>query len=357
MLKKYLPLILALALILAALAGCAKRSGDRVETAPVKKEPIETEGVPSGLPETDEQEPRPDGDVSPALWRVTDGEHTLYLLGTIHVGDERIDGALAAVGDLFDKCDALAVEFDIVAFENDLAASVGEIRQFLYTDGTTVRDHLPEELYEKSLEIIQSGGDYSPLMERYNLAIWDQMLEQELIKPSGLSPEYGMDGLLLDRAYERGMEILEVESAHFQYGLMNDFPEELYVLLIGETLEEADSYCDDLNEMYDAWLSGDTETLGEYVIGTEEEVEAEEDEEDLTEDQIEMLEEYDRKMLDERNLGMAEKAESYLKSGKTVFFAVGAAHMLGDSGLVKLLTDKGYEVTRVEPPYLHTNNA
>ena len=49
--------------------------------------------------------------------------------------------------------------------------------------------------------------------------------------------------------------------------------------------------------------------------------------------------------------------ESYLKSGDTVFFAVGAAHMLGDGGLVKLLTDKGYEVTRMDPPYLITKDA
>lgn len=350
--KKLLSFILVLVLILAALAGCAKRSGGRTETAPVKKEPVETGGVPSGLPETDGPEPEPDGDISPALWRVTDGERTLYLLGTIHVGDSRSDGALAAVGDLFDKCDALAVEFDIVAFENDLTSAINEIQQFLYTDGTTVRDHITEDLYERSLEIIKSGGDYSPLLERYNLAIWEQTLDQALIKPSGLSPDYGMDGLLLDRAYERGMEILEVESAHFQYGLMNGFPEELYVLLIEDTVDNSDEYQADLQEMYETWLRGDTDALEEFILGSEDE-----QEQDLTDDQIALIEEYNRKMGEERNLGMADKAESYLKSGKTVFFAVGAAHMLGDAGLVKLLTDKGYEVTRVEPPYLPTNNA
>ncbi|MBR3991172.1 MAG: TraB/GumN family protein [Clostridia bacterium] len=351
--KRTLSLILAFLLFLAAASGCAKK-GNGAETAPAGKTPLETEAPPSGLPETGGADPAPEAAFSPALWRVTDGQHALYLLGTIHVGDERSEDALAAVRDVFDGCDALAVEFDTVAFENDLAASVAAVQQFLYTDGTTVRDHLPEELYEKSLEIIKSGGEYSKLIEKYNLAIWSQFLEQAAIVPSGLTPDYGMDGLLLDRAYDRGMKILEVESAEFQYGLINSFSEELYVLMIEDTVDSIDGYCDDLVTMYEAWLGGDAETLEDYVIGTGEDGE---DEEDLTEEQIGMLEDYDFKMLDERNLGMADKAEAYLKSGDTVFFAVGAAHMLGDGGLVKLLTDKGYEVTRMDPPYLITKDA
>ncbi len=351
MTKKLVSILIVSILVLFAVSGCSGRTDDPIKEIESIKQ-VETEELTSGTTGPDIPEPVNEGDATPAVWRVTDGERSLYLFGTIHVGEERNDGALAAVRNLFDRCDALAVEFDTKAFENNLAASVDEITQFLYTDGTTVRDHLPQELYEKSLEIIQSGGDYSPLMERYNLAIWDQMMEQALIKPSGLSPEFGMDGLLLDRAYDNGKEILEVESAHFQYGLINEFPEELYVLLIEETLEEGeDVYCDELNVMYEAWLGGDMDTLEEYVIGTEEE------EEELTAEQIEMLENYDYRMLEERNLGMAEKADSYLKSGKTVFFAVGAAHMLGDAGLVKLLTDKGYSVTRVEPPFLPADNA
>ena len=37
-------------------------------------------------------------------------------------------------------------------------------------------------------------------------------------------------------------------------------------------------------------------------------------------------------MLDDRNLGMADKAMEYLAGGNTVFLAVGVAHMVGDAG-------------------------
>ena len=45
---------------------------------------------------------------------------------------------------------------------------------------------------------------------------------------------------------------------------------------------------------------------------------------------------------------MLEVAKGYLDSGKTVFFAVGLAHLLGDGGLVQALRDAGYTVTLIQ---------
>ena len=65
---------------------------------------------------------------------------------------------------------------------------------------------------------------------------------------------------------------------------------------------------------------------------------------EYTEEETAMIEAYNRVMVDDRNLGMLDKAVEYLASGQTVFFAVGAAHMANDIGLVQLLTDAGYTV-------------
>ena len=82
------------------------------------------------------------------IWKVTDPEgHTLYLFGTIHVGDARSDAVLEKVSPFLLSCDALAVEFDLVAYEKDLGAVMADYQQFVYTDGSTVRDRMPEELY------------------------------------------------------------------------------------------------------------------------------------------------------------------------------------------------------------------
>lgn len=58
--------------------------------------------------------------------------------------------------------------------------------------------------------------------------------------------------------------------------------------------------------------------------------------------------EYNKAMLIDRNIGMADKIDGYLKSDKKAeyFIVVGAAHYLGEHGVIKLLEDKGYTVVR-----------
>ena len=49
-------------------------------------------------------------------------------------------------------------------------------------------------------------------------------------------------------------------------------------------------------------------------------------------------------MMDARNAGMAEQALELLASGEVCFYIVGAAHMVGESGLVNALTEAGCTV-------------
>jgi len=55
-----------------------------------------------------------------------------------------------------------------------------------------------------------------------------------------------------------------------------------------------------------------------------------------------------RRMLDERNPGLANGIDAIHASGKTVFAAVGSLHMIGKLGLPALLSERGYKVERVD---------
>ena len=60
------------------------------------------------------------------------------------------------------------------------------------------------------------------------------------------------------------------------------------------------------------------------------------------------IEEYNRILLDERDEQMTEKAREYMNSDKTVFMAVGLAHVLGDGGIIDILRNDGYVIERVD---------
>ena len=56
---------------------------------------------------------------------------------------------------------------------------------------------------------------------------------------------------------------------------------------------------------------------------------------------------FQRWMLDERNVIMANRIDSILHSGTPLFSAVGAAHLPGDAGVIMLLRKKGYNMRPV----------
>lgn len=57
---------------------------------------------------------------------------------------------------------------------------------------------------------------------------------------------------------------------------------------------------------------------------------------------------FQRWMLDERNLIMVNGIDSILQSGTALFSAVGAAHLPGQTGLIRLLRERGYTVRPVQ---------
>lgn len=102
-------------------------------------------------------EAEPQEKATPVFYKVTDDEdNTMWLLGTIHVGDSRTAFLPQEIYDAFAESDALAVEFDDGAFEEaleadaELGAAISEA--YIYTDGTTIADHLDQEIYAAAVQ-------------------------------------------------------------------------------------------------------------------------------------------------------------------------------------------------------------
>ena len=312
---KKLSLLLAIVLLLSLLSGCFGGGSGKLDEA----------------------------DVHPLLYRVTGPEgQEGYLFGTIHVGDENVETAVNKIKPFLDESDALAVEFDIVAYEEDYAAQKRDMENFLLTDGTTITDHMPADTYEAAAALLEKAGLFPKLMQSYNTAMWSQLVEQAAVKTkTKYDMEIGVDRSLIKYCYDRKIEVRDVESAELQYGILLGFSDELNLLMIENTLDNLNSYGLGMSMLYYAWISGSEENLTSLLNG-------ESGAAALTEEQSALMEDYYDKLLTQRNLGMRDKAVEWLEAGDKVFFAVGAAHLLGDDGLVALLRAAGYTVEPVE---------
>ncbi len=276
---------------------------------------------------------------TPLLYRVTDDNGNIaWLFGSIHVGREDFYPLPDYVTDAFEGADSLAVELDIVALEKDMSLQFEAIAPLLYKDGTTIKDHISQELYEKAVEILKEYNSYSSVMDMYCVSFWGSMIESLLYAEIGGDAELGIDKHLINKAYESNKEITEIESAKFQYQLMADFDDEIQVMLLESAVQSYEKKAlttASLKVMMNLWAMGNEEAFAKLLTSSNAKMTAEEKQ---------IYDRYQKAMITDRNLTMADFAEDALQSGDEVFICVGAAHIIGEDAVADILAERGYTV-------------
>lgn len=309
------------------------------------------EAITDEMPQEEEPAQKP----QPLFYHVTgaDGQE-MWLLGTIHVGDNRTAFLPQQILDAFTASDALALEFDSERFDEE-AENDEELQQqiaaaYYYTDGTTVQDHLDAETYELALKFIKASGSHSDSITYFKVSLWESFISNFLLQQGHtLHSEQGVEERLTQWAKEQEKPIRDVESGLFQTQMLTGWSDELQSLLLEEILEtDPVEYWTQTQELFELWCAGDEEALRAML--NEETDLSELTEEELAEYQamLPLEEEYNKAMNFDRNEGMLEVAIEYLESDDVVFYAVGLAHLLDDTnGLVETLRQAGYTVELV----------
>lgn len=279
--------------------------------------------------------------INPAMWIVKDGEGgCLYLMGTIHLGDERMENLPTKVTKTLDACDYLAVEFDILESESDLTGMTQSMQSMMYTDGTTIKDHIDSEIYDKAKSILQEAGYYNQSLDYYTPIMWQQFVTEAYSQNSELKTRYGADRQLITYAKKHNIGVLDIESMELQMDMLKSLSPETQEYLLGSSvMSTSEMYNQSLKLMYDSWVSGDVSTLEKLTAADSGLTDV------IMDENIKSyMDEYNNKMLTIRNQNMALAAQRYIQGGATVLLAVGAAHMFGDDGIISLLENEGYTV-------------
>ena len=275
----------------------------------------------------------------PLLWRVTDGEGgELYLFGTIHAADETAYPLPDPVTEAFESCDALALEVDVTAAALQILLTPGYTEAMYLPQGDSIDAHLSPATLEAVDAYLSGRGIARMVYQGMTPMAVNSLVEEFAIQDSGLSAEQGVDMRLAAMAKERDMPIREIESAAFQFQLLASFSDEMYDLMLLSTVSQPEAAARELRGLFTAWRDGDEAQLLLYTQS------------DLTQataEEARLIEEYEKALLLDRNEGMASFARDALQSGERVFLAVGTAHMLGQGGVVALLTDMGYTVEEI----------
>ena len=263
------------------------------------------------------------------MWEVENNGNTVYLVGSMHIADDSFYPLRSEYEEAFAEADYLGVEIDI-------SKAVDEEQQKLitnmgmYQDGTTLKDHVSKETYAKLEEILKQNGMEKNALDAYKPWVVETTISTLKTMTAGYEAAAGIDLYFIQKAMERKIPVLELESYESQLGMFDDFSKELQERNLKTALDDFDTLDDSVDQMADMWKSGNDEMLLEFT------------------NSMAVEPEFYKAMLVDRNIGMADKIEGYLKSDKKeeYFIVVGAGHYLGEHGVIKLLQDKGYTVVR-----------
>jgi uncharacterized protein YbaP (TraB family) len=264
------------------------------------------------------------------MWKVRSRATTVYILGSIHFMKKELYPLNRRIESAFDKSDVLAVEANV----DDVSKLdiQGLLEKAFYPDDDTLEKHVSSETYGRVKKAFEEFGIPAWLMDKQKPWLLALTLESLGLVKLGFDPSYGIDMHFLSEASGK-KKIKELESMDYQINLLSGFSDSEQEAFLLSTLKDLKSHEKEVDKLLDAWNSGDTVGM-ESIL-----------QKSVLEDKG-MASVYD-KLVYERNRNMALKIEGYLKTGETHFVVVGAAHLLGEKGIINLLRQKGYDTEQL----------
>ncbi|WP_147651322.1 TraB/GumN family protein [Vulcaniibacterium gelatinicum] len=269
----------------------------------------------------------------PLLWKVSDADNSLYLLGSFHLLKPDDYPLAAEVDAAFADAEALVFEVapEELAAQAEVAAKFQQAAQ--YADGLSLSKVVPAQTLQKLEKMAAMSGASLATMENVEPWAVNLGLLIGVSQALGFRPEQGLDRHLMQRAAEAKKPAAGLETLDSQFAALDATPHAEQVADLDEFLSDPQKAIGKLLDMHAAWRAGDADKLDGTL-------------------RQEMARErpatYKRINVD-RNRAWLPKLEARLKQPGTddTLVVVGALHLLGSDGVVEMLRAKGYKVERI----------
>lgn len=313
-----------------AAAKTADRNGTAKKT-PAKKSPA----AKSANKETAAATPP-----VPLLWKVSDIDNELYLLGSFHLLKSDDYPLSPEIGEAL--ADAEEVVFEVSPAEMgspELGLKMGQAAA--RTNGKPLEADLPpataqqlDQWATENAEVLRTMGIPQPrLLQVFDA--WFVSLTVSIVEMTkiGLDPKLGLDLHIAGKASEAKKKTDGLELGSEQIAFFEGMSASEQLQMLDESLSMTGDGVKETAELHRAWRNGDVETLLRVM-------------------NLEMRKEYPqlyKRLLVARNDAWVPKLERRLKQDSTddTLVVVGAAHLLGEDGVVEKLRAKGYKVERI----------
>jgi uncharacterized protein YbaP (TraB family) len=263
------------------------------------------------------------------LWKVQSKKGAIHILGSIHYLKQENYPLKKSIQDVFRNCRTLVLEIDPYNATPERAQQV-MLEKARYRDGTHLQQHISPETHELAERRVRELGiDISHMTPFKPWFVAVSLMSLKLQK-MGFDPNYGLDRFLADQA-KRGDKIIRgLETLEFQFGLLDQLSSSEQDSMLRETLSELDLLNKAVEQVVQSWLSGDVRAVEDLLLASMREYPA-----------------VHRKVVIDRNRRWLPDLIKMLEQGEKALVVVGAAHLVGENGLIELLKQRGYTVEQL----------
>ncbi len=266
------------------------------------------------------------------------GRPAIHVFGTIHVDDPRFKKLPQELVDALESADIVATEI----LEDELSNPVTMLKMAALATNpkADTLDRLKPKSRDKLVKALDARGLPSGAATRMDAGF---LLLSLALPPCAVvrDPEQLLKQEVVDQKVARvgksfGAENIGLETVTSQIGAIKNMSDASKFALLNATAAMDDRSADmfvTMKNLYRDRRIARLSVLSYLSLPPDPAVQG-------------AYAEFKDRLLDKRNEGMAEKIEK-LGKDKKVVAAVGALHLVGDTGVVRLLEKRGYKATRV----------
>ena len=273
------------------------------------------------------------------LWRAKRGDHEIIVIGTMHIYDPRLEQIFARIKDEIARADILLVE--ATKKEQDaLQRVIAETPNMAFiTDGPTLPERLDEDLWE-SIKNASRARQLPPFMAA-KMQPWYLALTFA-IPPCAIfdlaTGIQGLDHMIMAEAEAQNVPMAALEPYTTLLDAMQDGTFEEQVEMLRLSLLSPEIHSEMFVAMLDAYFAEEIALVWEASR--------------LTADFVpdldpklgaELFAQSEQILLVDRNLAWMPVINANL-APKTIV-AAGAAHLMGETGILRLLEAEGWTIT------------
>ena len=261
------------------------------------------------------------------LWRIEgSGAQASYIFGTIHLSDARVTQLPSQVSRALDDARSLTIEVGL-----DPSNLLTLANRMVFLDGRDLPGAVGPELYGRTAALTSRLGLPESAVRLFRP--WAIAL---LLSVPPQNPSEVLDFVIANTARAQGKPVHDLETVDEQVGVFEALPDGDQVVLLRRAVENYETMPRAIGRVIEAYLARDLaamQRISEEMDGGGVEIKR-------------LNDAITRRLLNERNVRMAERLQPRLKEGNA-FVAVGALHLYGVNGVLAELERRGWRVTRV----------